>query len=168
MAPMRNGFALVLLAALAACQTVPAQPAFSKRQVAALTEQGFRPVGENYELGISDKVLFGFDRSEVSPETVAVVDKLARALTAVGINGATIEGHTDALGADDYNLNLSQRRAEAVKAALAGAGMPAGSIRAQGLGEADPVETNDTVEGRAQNRRVVIVVTPADAIRVKR
>jgi OOP family OmpA-OmpF porin len=79
-----------------------------------------------------------------------------------------VEGHTDALGADDYNLDLSRRRAEAVKAALATAGLPADAIRAQGLGETDPIETNDTEEGRAQNRRVVIVVTPGDAIRVKR
>lgn len=168
MAPMRNTLALVMLAALAACQTVPDRPAFSKQQVAALTGQGFRPVGENYELGISDKVLFGFDSSELSAETGAVVDKLSKALVGAGIRGATVEGHTDALGADDYNLDLSQRRAVAVKAAFEAAGMPAGSIRAQGLGESDPVETNDTEEGRAQNRRVVIVVTPADAIRVKR
>lgn len=168
MVPMRNGFALFMLAGLAACQTVPAKPAFSKQQVAALTQQGFRPVGENFELGIADKVLFGFDRSELSPETAAVVEKLGRALTSVGIHGATIEGHTDALGADEYNLDLSRRRAEAVKAALATTGMPSTSIRAEGLGETDPVESNETEEGRAQNRRVVVVVTPADAIRVKR
>ncbi|HPB20767.1 MAG TPA: OmpA family protein [Novosphingobium sp.] len=170
MAPMRNRLALVTLAAglLAACQTVPARAAFSEQQVAALAQQGFRPVGENYELGIADKVLFGFDRSDLSPETGAVVGKIAAALTSVGIHGATVEGHTDALGADDYNLDLSRRRAEAVKAALATAGLPADAIRAQGLGETDPIETNDTEEGRAQNRRVVIVVTPGDAIRVKR
>ena len=173
MAPMRNVFAPTMLASmmlvgLSACQTVPAKAVFSKQQVAALAEQGFRPVGENFELGISDKVLFGFDQSELSTETGAVVQKIASALKGVGIHGATIEGHTDALGADEYNLDLSRRRAEAVKAALAAAGMPADSVRAQGLGETDPIETNDTEDGRAQNRRVVIVVTPADAIRVKR
>lgn len=80
-------------------------------------------------------MLFGFDRSDLSPETGAVVGKIAAALTSVGIHGATVEGHTDALGADDYNLDLSRRRAEAVKAALATAGLPADAIRAQGLGE---------------------------------
>lgn len=168
MAPLRKGIALILLAALAACQTVPAKPGFSKRQIAALKAEGFKLVGEDFELGISDKVLFGFDKSELSPETGEVVQKLAKALTGVGISGATIEGHTDAKGADDYNLDLSRRRAEAVKAALASAGMRAESVRALGMGETDPIESNDTEEGRAQNRRVVIVVTPTDAIRVKR
>lgn len=157
-----------LMAGLAACQTVPSRPGFSKRQVATLTEHGFKPVDGNYELGISDKVLFAFDRSELSPDTSLVVDHLAKVLLGVGIHGATVEGHTDSTGADAYNLDLSQRRATAVKGALAGSGLPESEIRAQGLGESDPIESNETEEGRAQNRRVVIVITPSDAMRVRR
>ena len=157
-----------LMAALAACQTVPTRPGFSKRQVATLTEHGFKPVEGNYELGISDKVLFGFDRSELSPDTSVVVDHLAKVLLGVGIHGATVEGHTDSTGADAYNLDLSQRRATAVKGALTASGLPDREIRALGMGESDPIETNETEEGRAQNRRVVIVITPADAMRVRR
>ena len=55
---MRNGLLIFLMALLAACQTTPSKPAFSAKQVALLTEQGFKPVGENYELGIADRVLF--------------------------------------------------------------------------------------------------------------
>ena len=59
-------------------------------------------------------------------------------------------------------------RATAVKGALSASGLPDREIRALGMGESDPIETNETEEGRAQNRRVVIVITPADAMRVRR
>ena len=160
---MRNLFMGLLLALLAACATVPAKPAFNKAQVAAMTEVGFQPVGENFELGLEDRVLFAVDKSDLNPEANAVLGRIAGALLKVGIRGAAVIGHTDSTGAPDYNLALSQRRAATVKAGLAAAGMDAARIRDQGVGEAQPVASNDTDEGRAQNRRVVIVVSPEDA-----
>ncbi len=66
-----------------------------------------------------------------------------------------IEGHTDNKGGADYNLALSQKRAEAVRAALVDRfGIAAGRLTATGFGETKPIETNDTIEGRARNRRV--------------
>lgn len=160
---MRNALLVILLATLAACQTVPGKPGFSSRQVATLQAQGFKPVGENYELGIADRLLFAFDKSELVPEMVVVIDKLTRTLTAVGIHGATVEGHTDSTGTTDYNQQLSNRRAASVTAAMVAGGMAAGEVRAQGLGETDPIADNSSEEGRAENRRVVIVVSPLDA-----
>lgn len=162
----RSALVLASLALLAACQTTPQKPGFSKAQVATLVAEGFKPVGENYELGIADKVLFAVDQSDLPPENSAIVERLARTLAGVGINGAMVEGHTDSTGSDEYNLALSERRAVTVKAALATGGLSAASLRAQGMGETDPIETNDTEEGRAQNRRVVVVVTPLDAVPV--
>lgn len=158
---------LAMLALLAACQTTPKKPTFSKQQVALLVAEGFKPVGENYELGIADKVLFAVDQSDLPPEAAAIVDRLAKALTGVGISGAMVEGHTDSTGSDEYNQTLSERRATSVRDALAKGGLSPASLRAQGFGETDSIETNDTDEGRAQNRRVVVVITPLDAVPVR-
>ena len=88
---------------------------------------------------------------------------LANTLTAVGIHGLTIEGNTDSTGSADYNLVLSERRANAVRQAMIGDGMSEQSIRVVALGESHPVESNGTAAGRQENRRVVIVVSAADA-----
>ena len=67
-----------------------------------------------------------------------------------------LEGHTDSVGSDKYNMSLSDRRAKAVKAKLvADYGIPAERVSAVGYGESRPIDTNDTDEGRARNRRVV-------------
>jgi OOP family OmpA-OmpF porin len=67
-----------------------------------------------------------------------------------------VEGHTDNTGSDAYNQALSVRRANAVLKYLVDAGVPASRLSAQGFGESQPVADNDTAEGRAQNRRVVL------------
>lgn len=160
---MRGIFAVAAILALSACQTMPHKLGFSEKQVTALTEAEFKPVGDNFELGLSDRVLFAVDQSDLSPEAVGTIDKLAAVLKNVDIHGAGVEGHTDSTGADDYNQQLSERRAATVKAEFAKAGMPLGNIRAVGRGESQPIAGNDTEDGRAQNRRVVIIVTPEDA-----
>ena len=72
-----------------------------------------------------------------------------------------VEGHTDNIAADDYNLKLSQRRAAAVKNALIGRyGIAAARLTQEGLGETRPRSPNDTMTGRARNRRVELVRTP--------
>ena len=70
-----------------------------------------------------------------------------------------IEGHTDSVGSDEYNLQLSQKRAQAVRDYLVQQGIPDGAIASRGLGKSTPVATNDTAEGRQQNRRVELVLT---------
>lgn len=160
---MRRFLALFAITALAACQTVPAKPGFSAKQVAVLTQEEFKPAGDNYELGLSDRVLFEVDKSDLSPEAVARIGKLAAALKSVDIDGAGVEGHTDSTGSDTYNQQLSERRAASVKAEFVKAGMPEINVRAEGKGETQPIASNDTDAGRSENRRVVIVVTPADA-----
>jgi outer membrane protein OmpA-like peptidoglycan-associated protein len=70
-----------------------------------------------------------------------------------------VEGHTDSVGSDEYNLTLSQRRAQAVRDYLVQQGIPDGSIVSRGLGKSGPVASNDTPEGRQQNRRVELVLS---------
>jgi outer membrane protein OmpA-like peptidoglycan-associated protein len=160
---MRRLMLVCLIAALAACQTVPKKLGFSKQQVAVLTTEGFKPVEENYELGFDDRVLFEVDKSDLSGKAVAILGRLTKVLRGVGIHGAGVEGHTDSTGSDEYNQALSERRASSVKAQIVSTGMAEAEVRAVGLGETQPVASNDTDEGRQQNRRVVIVVTPVDA-----
>jgi hypothetical protein len=73
----------------------------------------------------------------------------------------TVEGHTDAQGSDASNIELSQGRAQSVREYLVGHGVPANRIKSEGLGESRPVADNNTPEGRANNRRVEIIVAPA-------
>ncbi len=160
---MRKAIAIMLIAVLAACQTVPKKLGFSAVQVEAITELGFQPAGENYELGLDDRVLFAVDKSDLNPEANVVLGRLSSTLRKVGIHGAGVVGHTDSTGSAEYNLALSQRRAASVKAGLVTEGMNAPEIRDLGAGETQPIASNDTEEGRKQNRRVVIVVTPLDA-----
>jgi len=70
-----------------------------------------------------------------------------------------VEGHTDSVGSDEYNQTLSQHRADAVRDYLIGQGIGAGTVSAKGVGKMAPVATNDTAEGRQQNRRVEVVVS---------
>ena len=70
-----------------------------------------------------------------------------------------IYGYIDSTGSAEYNLNLSNQRAASVKAYLAGKGLAAGRFTTTGLGIADPIATNDTPEGRSQNRRVEFAIT---------
>ena len=70
-----------------------------------------------------------------------------------------VEGHTDSVGGDDYNQQLSEHRAGSVRDYLTGAGIPTDSVTAQGFGKSQPVATNTTATGRQQNRRVELVVS---------
>ena len=70
-----------------------------------------------------------------------------------------LEGHTDAIGSDEYNLELSQNRADSVRVYLVSQSVPPDTVRALGFGKANPVATNDSAAGRQQNRRVEMVVT---------
>jgi outer membrane protein OmpA-like peptidoglycan-associated protein len=162
---MRKLIMTALGVLLVACQTVPVQPHFSAAQVAVFEQEGFKPVGENWELGIADRVLFDVNQSELQPANAAIIVRLATVLLKVGIGGTMVEGHTDASGSSAYNQALSERRAAAVKAAMIGAGMREAAVRTVGLGETDPIDSNATEEGRAQNRRVVVVVAPGDILK---
>ncbi len=165
---IRMALAVPLFLSLAACATMPERVGFTARQIEVLEGAGFRPVGSGYELGINNRVLFGFDSAGIVPETTTMLAGLSRQLLDAQIYGAGIVGHTDAVGEDAYNIRLSRSRAEAVRDALIAGGMDPSRMRVDGLGESDPIESNETETGRMQNRRVVIIVTPADALPVPR
>lgn len=163
---VRSVVALLVAVALTGCQTLPPAP-FTAEQARVLESRGFQQHDGNYLLGLQNKVLFAFDSSDLHGETSAMLRQLGRELAAVGIRSAAVEGHASAEGDPDYNQKLSERRAEAVRRALVLGGLSDTAMRVRGLGALDPVAPNDSEEGRQQNRRVVIVVTPADATRVR-
>jgi outer membrane protein OmpA-like peptidoglycan-associated protein len=152
----------VLLCAimLAGCQTPPppAPHGLTDAQVAVLKQQGFVDTDDGWTLGLSDKLLFATDEDTLTPESGRVVTRIGQSLLAVGILRLRVLGYTDSAGSDSYNDALSERRAIAVAAVLVSTGMAPGNVRQRGLGKRNPVADNRTEEGRAQNRRVAIVV----------
>lgn len=103
-------------------------------------------------------VHFDFDKSIIRPDAVPVLNEAAETLKAEGGIAVIVEGHTDSVGTDAYNQKLSHRRADAVRQYLVKHGIPATRITTEGLGESRPVASNDTEDGRAQNRRVELRV----------
>ena len=110
---------------------------------------------------LSGSVLFRSDEATLLPEAQTRLGQVADALLATKERPLVVEGHTDNQGSDAHNLELSQRRAEAVRAFLIQRGYSAARVRATGIGEARPIAENETAEGRANNRRVEIIVEPA-------
>jgi outer membrane protein OmpA-like peptidoglycan-associated protein len=103
-------------------------------------------------------VLFGFDKATLSPVAFRNVDKLADFLKKHPNRSVLIEGHTDSVGSDEYNLDLSRKRADAVKNALVTKGVGEERITPKGYGKKYPVASNKTSDGRQLNRRVEVVV----------
>ncbi len=99
---------------------------------------------------------FDFDSATIRPESDTLLDALATGLQASAASAITVLGYTSSEGSDVYNDKLSQRRAEAVVAAIVGRGIKAGSVSAEGRGEKQPIADNATEAGRSLNRRVEI------------
>jgi len=111
---------------------------------------------------ISGSGLFDFDKATIRPDLQAKLDKLiaeSPKLREKGYSSVTIVGHTDSVGSEAYNQDLSERRANAVADYLsAGADVPREVFVTSGMGESQPVATNETDEGRQLNRRVEVTI----------
>lgn len=111
---------------------------------------------------LSGAVLFTSGKSELLPSAQAKLSEVADALTQQNKAAPiVVEGYTDSQGSDAFNLTLSRERAQAVREYLASHGVAEDRIRAEGLGSSRPIADNNTPQGRANNRRVEIVVQPA-------
>lgn len=117
-------------------------------------------VGEGIKLTLKENaVRFDLNKSSLTTTAQANLDKLVTVFNNYPDTDIVIYGYTDATGADDYNLTLSQQRAASVKAYLIGKGISSARIQTTGMGEADPIADNTTKEGQAQNRRVEFAIT---------
>lgn len=134
------------------CPTVYAKTADGCPLPAAAAEPA--PVPQKLAL---EGVNFDYDQASLRPESQGKLDEAAETLNKWGTVNVEVAGHTDSMGGDEYNMDLSQQRAEAVRNYLIGKGVAAERLTAKGYGESQPVADNDTDEGRFKNRRVELV-----------
>lgn len=116
------------------------------------------PKDEVIVLSDLGEVLFAFDSAKLTPAAMATLDTVVEKLKGADVVGIKVNGHTDSTGTDAYNQSLSERRAASVVDYLSSQGVAADKMSSEGFGESKPVEDNGTKEGRAQNRRVEIMV----------
>ncbi len=110
---------------------------------------------------LSGSVLFPSDQSTLLPDAQNRLNQVADALMTTKERNIIVEGHTDSRGSESHNLDLSQRRADSVRSYLVARGYEPDRMQAHGIGKGRPTTSNDTAEGRANNRRVEIIVQPA-------
>jgi outer membrane protein OmpA-like peptidoglycan-associated protein len=106
-------------------------------------------------------VTFDTDSTVVRPGLISEIDRVANVLTQYPDTLVRVEGHTDSVGSAEYNMGLSNRRADAVKTLLVQRGVADSRLETIGFGETMPVATNDTEAGRQKNRRVEIKIAPS-------
>jgi OmpA-OmpF porin, OOP family len=111
------------------------------------------------KIELKQTVFFDFNKATIKPVSFALLDDVARAMTDNPKIKVEVQGHTDSKGDDDYNLKLSQRRAESVRTYLIRKGIDSNRMVPKGYGENVPIADNRTQEGRDQNRRVEFVIT---------
>ena len=118
-----------------------------------------RVIIEKNFIKITEKIFFEFGKAAIQQRSDSLVTEIAETIIAnPQIKKLRIEGHTDSVGSDIGNLKLSQSRADAVKAALVAKGVTASSLDSVGFGEMRPIDTNDSDDGRAANRRVEFII----------
>jgi len=122
-------------------------------------------VGEGIAVTFPSGILFPFNSTEILPDGRSNLQQLASSLTEYPNSDILIVGHADSVGTDAYNLDLSQRRAQAASTYLQTLGVPAARLHAVGKGESEPIQPNDTEAGRAQNRRVEVAIYASEAYR---
>ncbi len=123
------------------------------------------PMPRSEKATFSAHTLFDFDKSALKPEGRQALDQLLAQQAGVDLEVMVVVGHTDAIGTDDYNQALSQRRAAAVKDYLVAKGIDGPHIFTEGKGESQPVADNQNAAGRTENRRVTIEVVGTRAVK---
>ena len=122
-------------------------------------------VGEGIQVTFASGILFDFDSFALRSAARENLSNLAASLNRYPDSEVLIVGHTDSSGADDYNQRLSENRAGSAKDFLVTQGVDATRVRAMGLGESEPVDSNDTDAGRQANRRVEVAIFASEEYR---
>ncbi|HDS00943.1 MAG TPA: OmpA family protein, partial [candidate division Zixibacteria bacterium] len=122
-------------------------------------------VGEGIKITFDSGILFEVNKSNLQPVAETNLTKLAEILNKYEDTEILIEGHTDSTGPEEYNMDLSIRRANSVGNYLAGQEVNPGRFTLMGYGEKQPIASNETLEGRQQNRRVEIAIYANDKLK---
>ncbi|MFW1808041.1 OmpA family protein [Acinetobacter ursingii] len=130
------------------------------KQVRMLKKEGFVLTDEGWTLGLPERLLFDFDKTEIRPAHEQEISRLSRQLQKYDLQKVKIVGHTDNIGAPQYNLKLSQERAQSVANIFIAHGFKAQNIQIVGRGAEQPLVPNTTEENRAANRRVAVIIIP--------
>lgn len=153
----------VVAAPVAVAAAAPAAPADSDgdgvidaNDRCPATPAGERVGPQGCSCDVTAQLQFAFDSAELTPEDRAILDRVAARLGELQFVGGEVAGHTDSVGDEAYNLELSKRRAQSALDYLASQGVAPGRMTSVGYGETMPIADNATEDGRALNRRVVI------------
>ena len=119
-------------------------------------------VGEGIAVTFDSGILFPYDSAELLPEARSNLRKLADSLQAEARTDVMIVGHTDSAGSDAYNQQLSERRGRSAQDQLTALGVTSSRLASRGRGEAEPIASNETDDGRRQNRRVEVAIYAND------
>ena len=122
-------------------------------------------VGEGIKITFDSGLLFDVDRAALQPTAKADLERLAVILNKYSDTNILIEGHTDSTGSEEYNMELSRKRAEAVAAQLAAVSVDPVRFTLVGYGEIQPIATNETELGRQENRRVELAIMANDKLK---
>jgi len=162
----------LVLAALAACKSGPPTILITDEDRKAYghddeaeerrAREALAAIQKKVETGDLPKIQFEFDKDEITPESDPTLILVAELLIKNSRLKVICLAHTDSVGTEEYNLDLSERRARSVKTFLVKQGVPPPSIRFKGMGYSRPLADNSTDEGRAKNRRVEFRVTYRD------
>ncbi|WP_026905300.1 OmpA family protein [Pedobacter glucosidilyticus] len=125
------------------------------------------PAGEGIIVKFDSGLLFEFGKSTLSAAAKQNIDNLAASLNKYPDTDIMIIGHTDAIGSDAVNDKLSLERANAVRSYAVSKGVSTGRLKSSGKGKNEPIASNDTEEGRSQNRRVEIVIVANEAMKAE-
>ncbi len=122
-------------------------------------------IGEGIKITFDSGLLFDVDKASLKPASKSNLSNLAVILNKYEDTEILLEGHTDATGSEEHNLNLSRSRSQSVANFLAGSRVVETRFTIMGYGESQPLATNDTVGGRAQNRRVEVAIYANDKLK---
>lgn len=122
-------------------------------------------IGEGIKITFDSGILFDVNRSTLQVPAQVNLQSLARILNKYGDTDVLIEGHTDATGSEEYNMDLSMRRAQSVANFLSGLQVSPARFRIMGYGEGQPIASNETPDGRQLNRRVELAIFANDKLK---
>lgn len=130
------------------------------RQVKMLKKEGFVLTEEGWSLGLPERLLFDFNKSDIKPENGKEIVRLAKQLNKYDLQKLKIVGHTDDIGNPEYNQKLSEERAQSVAGIFLNEGFKQTNLNVIGRGSNQPFVANTSDENRASNRRVAIIIIP--------